>query len=79
MDHLTVEKRSWNMSRITSRNTKPGIIVRSMLHGMGFRFRLHRKDLPGKPNIVLSKWKTVIFVHGRFRHRHEGFVTGSQG
>jgi DNA mismatch endonuclease (patch repair protein) len=79
MDHLTVEKRSWNMSKISSKNTKPGIIVRSMLHGMGFRFRLHRKDLPENPDVVLPKWKTVIFVHGCFRHRHEGFVTGSQG
>jgi DNA mismatch endonuclease Vsr len=79
MDHLTVEKRSWNMSRITSKNTKPEIIVRSMLHGMGFRFRLHRKDLPGKPYIVLPEWKTVIFVHGCFRHRHEEFCCGFTG
>jgi DNA mismatch endonuclease (patch repair protein) len=57
------------MSRITSKNTKPEIIVRSMLHGMGFRFRLHRKDLPGKPYIVLPEWKTAIFVHGCFRRR----------
>jgi DNA mismatch endonuclease, patch repair protein len=72
MDHLTVEKRSWNMSKISSKNTKPEIIVRSALHGMGFRFRLHRKDLPGRSDIVLPKWKTVIFVHGCFWHRHEG-------
>lgn len=60
------------MSRIRSKNTKPEIIVRSLLHRMGFRFRLHRKDLPGKPDIVLPKYKTVIFVHGCFWHRHKG-------
>lgn len=72
MDKLTPEHRSWNMSRIKSGNTKPELIVRSILHRMGFRFRLHRKDLPGKPDIVLPKYKTVIFVHGCFWHRHEG-------
>ena len=71
-DHLTKEKRSWNMSRIRSKDTKPEIIVRSLLHQMGYRFRLHRKDLPGKPDIVLPKYKTVIFVHGCFWHRHKG-------
>ncbi|MBN2455469.1 MAG: DNA mismatch endonuclease Vsr [Sedimentisphaerales bacterium] len=60
------------MSRIRSENTKPEIIVRSILHKMGYRFRLHRKDLPGKPDIVLPKYKTVIFVHGCFWHRHKG-------
>ncbi len=69
-DTLTQEKRSWNMSRIKSSNTKPEIIVRSLLHKMGYRFRLHKKDLPGKPDIVLSKFKTVIFVHGCFWHQH---------
>ena len=71
-DHLTREKRSWNMSRIRSKNTKPEIIVRSLLHRMGYRFRLHRKNLPGKPDIVLKKYKTVIFVNGCFWHRHKG-------
>lgn len=70
VDHLSKEKRSWNMSRIRSKNTKPEMIVRSILHRMGYRFRLHRKDLPGKPDIVLPKYKTVIFVHGCFWHRH---------
>ena len=60
------------MSRIKSSNTKPELTVRSILHRMGYRFRLHRKDLPGKPDIVLPKYKTVIFVHGCFWHRHEG-------
>lgn len=72
MDGLTKEKRSWNMSRINSKNTKPEIVVRSLLHRAGFRFRIHRKDLPGKPDIVLPKFKTVIFVHGCFWHRHQG-------
>lgn len=71
-DHLTKEKRSWNMSRIRSKDTKPEIIVRSLLHHLGYRFRLHSKKLPGKPDIVLTKYKTVIFVHGCFWHRHEG-------
>lgn len=51
------------MSRILDKNTRPEIAVRKMLHAAGFRFRLHVKDLPGKPDIVLPKWKTVIFVH----------------
>ena len=71
-DHLSPEERSWNMSRIKSKNTKPEKTVRSSLHKMGYRFRLHRKDLPGKPDIVLAKHKTVIFVHGCFWHQHKG-------
>ena len=59
------------MSAIKSKNTKPEIAVRKLLHSMGYRFRLHRKDLPGSPDIVLPKYKTVIFVHGCFWHRHE--------
>lgn len=69
-DRISPEHRSWNMSRIKNRDTKPELIVRSLLHRMGYRFRLHRKDLPGKPDIVLPKYKTVIFVHGCFWHRH---------
>lgn len=72
MDTLSKEKRSWNMSRIRSRDTKPERIVRSMLHGLGYRFRLHVKSLPGTPDLVLPKYKTVIFVHGCFWHRHPG-------
>ncbi len=72
MDSLTPEKRSWNMSRIKNRDTKPELIVRSLLHRKGYRFRLHRKDLPGRPDIILPRFKTVIFVHGCFWHRHEG-------
>jgi DNA mismatch endonuclease (patch repair protein) len=72
MDSISKEHRSWNMSRILSKDTSPEKIVRSMLHGMGYRFRLHRKDLPGKPDIVLPKYKTVIEVRGCFWHRHKG-------
>lgn len=60
------------MSRIRAKDTKPEMQVRRMLHAAGFRYRLHVKDLPGKPDIVLPKWKTVIFVHGCFWHHHEG-------
>ena len=69
--HKVSEQRSRNMSAIKSKNTKPEIKVRKILHSMGYRFRLHRKDLPGSPDIVLPKYKTVIFVHGCFWHRHE--------
>ena len=72
MDIWTREKRSDVMSRIRSGNTKPEIEVRSLLHKAGYRFRLHGKDLPGRPDIVLPKYKTVIFVHGCFWHVHEG-------
>jgi len=71
-DRITTEHRSWNMSRIGARNTQPELLVRSILHRMGFRFRLHRKDLPGKPDIVLPKHRAVVFVHGCFWHRHKG-------
>lgn len=71
MDRLTPERRSWNMSRIRSKGTKPEMLVRSLLHRSGFRFRLHRKDLPGSPDIVLPKYRSVIFVHGCFWHKHE--------
>jgi DNA mismatch endonuclease, patch repair protein len=71
-DRLTKARRSWNMSRIAGKNTKPELIVRSLLHRMGYRFRLHDRNLPGRPDIVLPKYKTVIFVHGCFWHRHKG-------
>jgi DNA mismatch endonuclease (patch repair protein) len=66
------ETRSYNMSRIRSKDTKPEMLVRKFLHKNGFRFRLHVKDLPGKPDIVLPKYKTVIFIHGCFWHGHQG-------
>jgi DNA mismatch endonuclease, patch repair protein len=70
-DVFTKSKRSEVMSRIKGRNTKPELAVRSLLHRMGYRFRLHRADLPGKPDIVLARYKSVIFVHGCFWHRHK--------
>ncbi|MBB6128629.1 very short patch repair endonuclease [Mucilaginibacter lappiensis] len=60
------------MSRIRGKDTKPEMLVRKYLFSRGFRFRLHVKDLPGKPDIVLPKYKTVIFIHGCFWHGHEG-------
>ena len=72
MDKLTPEERSKLMSKVHGKNTKPERLVRSMLHRAGYRFSLHRKDLPGKPDVTLRKYKTVVFVHGCFWHRHEG-------
>lgn len=72
MDVHTPEQRSFNMSRIKSRDTKPEKIVRSLLHRLGYRFRLHVKKLPGCPDIVLPRYKTIIYVHGCFWHRHSG-------
>jgi DNA mismatch endonuclease (patch repair protein) len=65
------EVRSYNMSQIKGKNTKPEIIVRKFLHSNGFRYRLHVRDLPGKPDIVLKKYNTVIFIHGCFWHGHK--------
>ena len=64
--------RSYNMSRIKGKDTKPELLVRRYLHAHGFRYRLHDKRLPGKPDIVLPKYKTVIFIQGCFWHGHEG-------
>ena len=64
------ETRSYNMSRIQGHNTKPEIRVRKLLHGMGFRYRLHVKDLPGKPDLVFPRAQAVLFVHGCFWHMH---------
>jgi DNA mismatch endonuclease (patch repair protein) len=66
------ETRSYNMSRVRSKDTKPEMLVRKYLHGQGFRYRLHVAMLPGKPDIVLPKYKTVIFIHGCFWHGHKG-------
>jgi DNA mismatch endonuclease (patch repair protein) len=80
MDVYTKKRRSEIMGRITSQNTRPEVRVRSALHRMGYRFRLHRKDLPGKPDVVLPKWRTVVLVHGCFWHGHnccEGHVPKS--
>lgn len=69
-DVLTQEQRRFNMSRIRGANTKPELAVRSALHGMGYRFRLHDRKLPGRPDIVLRRHRTVIFVNGCFWHGH---------
>lgn len=70
VDRLTPERRSWLMSRVKSKNTTPELRVRKAAHAMGLRFRLHRIDLPGRPDLVFPKHRTVIFVHGCFWHRH---------
>lgn len=70
VDVLTPSQRSFNMSRIRGQNTKPEMLVRRSLHGQGYRFRLHRPDLPGRPDIVFPSRKSVIFVHGCFWHGH---------
>lgn len=69
-DTLSKEKRSQLMAKVRDKNTRPELLVRKWLHRNGYRFRLYRKDLPGKPDIVLPKYKTVIFIHGCFWHRH---------
>ena len=70
MDVLTKEQRSRNMAAIKGKNTAPELLVRSIIHRMGFRFGLHRRDLSGKPDIVLTSRKKLIFVHGCFWHIH---------
>ena len=72
MDRYTKADRSRLMSSVRAQDTQPEIIVRSTLHRLGFRFRLHRADLPGKPDIVLPRLGKVIFVHGCFWHQHQG-------
>lgn len=72
MDIVSREKRSRMMAGIKGKNTKPEMLVRKLVHGMGFRFRLHRKDLPGSPDLVFPRLRKVIFVHGCFWHRHPG-------
>ena len=71
-DTISKEHRSWNMGRIRGKDTKPEIGVRSLLHRLGYRYRLHDRNLPGRPDIVLRRFRTVIFVHGCFWHRHPG-------
>lgn len=76
MDIWSKEKRSQVMSRIRSKNTKPEIILRSLLHRQGYRFRLHRANLPGHPDLVFPMYSAVIFVHGCFWHLHKGCREG---
>ncbi|MCH7940330.1 MAG: DNA mismatch endonuclease Vsr, partial [Candidatus Marinimicrobia bacterium] len=72
MDIMTRAERSERMARIRSKNTKPELSVRHMLHRLGYRYRLHRKDLPGAPDLTFPARKKVLFVHGCFWHVHEG-------
>ena len=72
LDPLTVRERSERMSRIRSKDTKPEMRVRRIVHGLGYRYRLHASDLPGRPDLVFRPRRKVIFVHGCFWHRHEG-------
>lgn len=71
-DRISPEQRSRNMSRVKGRDTKPELLVRSIVHGLGYRFRLHSKKLPGRPDVVLPRHRKVIFVHGCFWHGHPG-------
>lgn len=72
MDIVDSHRRREIMSRIKGRDTRPELVVRQIAHGLGFRFRLHRKDLPGRPDLVFPRYRAVVFVHGCFWHRHEG-------
>lgn len=76
MDKLTAERRSENMRRIKSKGMKPELMVRKLVHRMGYRFRLHAKDLPGKPDIVFRPRRKIILVHGCFWHGHERCIDG---
>ena len=69
-DTVTPQRRSEIMSHIRAKGMKPEMTVRRITHAMGYRYRLHRKDLPGKPDLVFAGWRKVIFVHGCFWHRH---------
>ncbi|TIL42318.1 very short patch repair endonuclease [Mesorhizobium sp.] len=71
-DTITAERRSWNMSRIKGAHTGPERHLRSLLHGAGYRFRLHKQNLPGRPDIVLPRYRAAVFVHGCYWHRHPG-------
>lgn len=72
MDVFSREKRSEVMSRVRSKDTRPELVVRRALHRRGLRFRLHRRDLPGQPDIVFPSRRVVVFIHGCFWHRHPG-------
>jgi DNA mismatch endonuclease (patch repair protein) len=76
-DKLSPERRSENMRRIKSKGMKPELLVRKLVHSLGYRYRLHRKDLPGKPDLVFGPKHKVIFVHGCFWHQHPGCRDGT--
>jgi DNA mismatch endonuclease (patch repair protein) len=69
---ISLARRSWIMSRVAAKNTPAELRVRKVAHSLGLRFRLHRADLPGKPDIVFPKYRVAVFVHGCFWHRHRG-------
>lgn len=71
-DHVTPAKRREIMRSVSSKDTGPELVVRSSAHRLGLRFRLHRKDLPGKPDLVFPRYRIAMFVHGCFWHRHKG-------
>lgn len=71
-DTMSPEERSRQMALVRSEDTKPEMAVRRLVHGMGYRYRLHCRDLPGKPDMVFRSRRAVVFVHGCFWHRHEG-------
>ncbi|MCP5352049.1 MAG: DNA mismatch endonuclease Vsr [Chromatiales bacterium] len=71
-DHVAADVRRRIMGAVRSRNSGPELLIRSAAHRLGFRFRVHREDLPGTPDLAFPKWRTVVFVHGCFWHRHPG-------
>lgn len=71
MDIVSPAKRSQMMAGIRGKNTKPELVVRSIAHGLGLRYRLHRNDVPGRPDLLFPKHRTAVFVHGCFWHRHD--------
>lgn len=72
VDRLSPERRSWLMSRVKGKSTAPEMTVRRLAHSLGMRFRLHKPDLPGRPDLAFPRYRTVVFVHGCFWHRHPG-------
>ena len=76
MDSISAARRSENMSRIRSKDTKPEMLIRRMLHGLGYRYSLHRRDLPGAPDLVFPSRRKVILVHGCFWHQHKRCIDG---
>ncbi|MBS0418778.1 MAG: DNA mismatch endonuclease Vsr [Proteobacteria bacterium] len=74
VDRIDARRRRLNMQRVRSQDTRPEVQVRKVAHRLGYRFRLHRKDLPGTPDLVFPKMRKVIFVHGCFWHRHKGCI-----